>query len=53
MCTCVYINNVYAKLFITVLFLCCVNCLNVMRCAIWYQALFGVCMVVRTHADAC
>ena len=23
----------------------------VMRCAIWYQSLFGVCMIVRTHAN--
>ena len=22
------------------------------RCAIWYQSLFGVCMVVQTHANA-
>ena len=24
----------------------------VMRCAIWYQSLFGVCMVVRMHTNA-
>ena len=24
----------------------------VMLCAIWYQSLFGVCMVVRAHANA-
>ena len=26
---------------------------SVVRCAIWYQSLFGVCMVVRTHANVC
>ena len=25
---------------------------NVVRCVIWYQPLFGVYMVVRTHANA-
>ena len=25
----------------------------VMRFAIWYQSLFGICLVVRTHANAC
>ena len=27
--------------------------LYVMRCAIWYQSLFGVCMIVRAHVNAC
>ena len=26
---------------------------SVVRCAIWYQSLFGVCMVVRTYANVC
>ena len=27
--------------------------LHVMRCAIWYQSPFGVCMIIQTHANAC
>ena len=27
--------------------------MEVMRRAIWYQSLFGVCMIVQTHANAC
>ena len=25
---------------------------NVMRCAIWYQSLFGICMIVQMHTNA-
>ena len=25
----------------------------VMRCVIWYQSLFGIFMIVRTHTNAC
>ena len=29
------------------------NTLYVMRCAIWYQSLFGACMIVQTRTNAC
>ena len=29
------------------------NTIYAMHCAIWYQSLFGVCMVVGTHANTC
>ena len=29
------------------------NKIYVMCCEIWYQSVFGVCMVVQTHANAC